>query len=181
MKKKPQQIDETLCIVPFGVVKGDQVDKVCAGIIEQIPLKCHVMPPELMPKQAYDTTRKQYNSTLLLNLIKDMDAPSQRIMGITEFDLFCGKQNYVFGEADPTMGVAVFSLLRLRQEYYGLMPDEKRFLSRSITEGVHATGHIFGLRHCSDPYCVMFNSPSLVDMDQKRFEFCSRCSGLLPR
>jgi archaemetzincin len=102
-------------------------------------------------------------------------------MGITEFDLFCGKWNYVFGEADLRMGVAVFSIHRLHQEYYGLMPDEKRFLRRAITEAVHATGHIFGLGHCSDPYCVMFNSPSLVDMDQKGFKFCSRCSGFLPR
>ena len=181
MKKKPQQIDETICIVTFGVVKGDMVDKVCAGLIEQIPLKCEIMPAQQMPNQAYDPARKQYNSTLLLNLIKDMEAPSQRILGITEFDLFCAKQNYVYGEADLTMGVAVFSLLRLRQEYYGLMPDEKRFLQRAIAEAVHATGHIFGLRHCSDPYCVMFNSPSLVDMDLKGFKFCGRCSGLLPR
>jgi len=181
MNKKAQQLDEILCVVPFGAVKGELLGKICEGLTEQIPLKCEILPPEHIPKQAFDPARKQYNSALLLNLLKDMEAPSQRILGITEFDLFCGKQNYVFGETDLTMGVAVFSLLRLRQEYYKLMPDEKRFITRAITEAVHETGHIFGLRHCSDPYCVMFNSPTLVDLDCKRFKFCSRCSSLLPK
>jgi archaemetzincin len=180
MQKKPLNLDETLCIVPFGVVKRDLVEMICAGITEQIPVKCHIMPPQSMPKQAYDPARKQYNSTLILDLIKDMDAPSQRILGITEFDLFCAKQNYVYGESDLMMGVGVISLHRLPQEYYKLIPDEKRFFKRAITEGVHATGHIFGLKHCSDHYCVMFNSPSLVDVDQKGFKFCSKCTGLLP-
>jgi archaemetzincin len=124
--------------------------------------------------QAYDTQRKQYFSSKLLGSLKKSER-KERVVGITDVDLYVPRLNFVFGEADTVSGTAIVSLYRLRQEYYGLAPDEALFLERASKEIVHELGHTFGLRHCSNNKCVMHFSNSLADTDVKEAYFCDRC------
>jgi archaemetzincin len=130
---------------------------------------------------AYGPGRKQYLAskvTAFLNTIeKERD---ERVIGITDVDLYAPRLNFVFGEADIISGTAVVSLHRLRQEYYGLPPDKKLFIERSAKEIVHELGHTFGLGHCPDARCVMHFSNSLADTDWKEMNFCSKCRPKLP-
>jgi archaemetzincin len=124
--------------------------------------------------RAYNPQRKQYFSSELLALLKKSEG-EERVVGITEVDLYVPRLNFVFGEADVLSGTAIVSLCRLRQEYYGLAPDEALFLERATKEIVHELGHTFGLAHCHSNKCVMHFSNSLADTDLKEASFCSGC------
>jgi len=123
---------------------------------------------------AYNSQRKQYFSSKLLACLKKSER-DERVVGIVDVDLYVPRLNYVFGEADVGSGTAVVSLYRLRQEYYGLAPDEALFLERATKEIVHELGHTFGLGHCPNNKCVMHFSNSLADTDLKEANFCSSC------
>ncbi|MFZ6016814.1 MAG: archaemetzincin family Zn-dependent metalloprotease [Nitrospirota bacterium] len=133
------------------------------------------------PHYAFNKKRNQYLSTAILNAIREQKeyASYERILGIVDHDLYVPELNFVFGEASRK--VAVISLTRLRQGFYGLPEDRNLFQKRVLTEAVHELGHTYGLGHCSNPHCVMFFSNSLMDTDRKGSEFCPRCKALLMR
>jgi archaemetzincin len=142
------------------------------GVIFHCPVEIEVNFSDLA--QAYDPERKQYfSSKLLASLGKPKG--EERIVGIADVDLYVPRLNFVFGEADIVSGTAIVSLYRLRQEYYGLAPDEALFLERATKEIVHELGHTFGLKHCSNNKCVMHFSNSLADTDLKEAYFCPEC------
>ena len=124
--------------------------------------------------QAYDLERKQYFSSKLLASLKKSER-DEKVVGITDVDLYVPRLNFVFGEADTVAGTAIISLCRLRPEYYGLAPDESLFLERAAKEIVHELGHTFGLGHCPNNKCVMHFSNSLADTDLKEAHFCNMC------
>lgn len=122
----------------------------------------------------YDQERKQYfSSKLLASLGKSTS--EERVVGITDVDLYVPRLNFVFGEADVVSGTAIVSLYRLRQEFYGLAQDKALFLERATKEIIHELGHTFGLKHCPANKCVMHFSNSLADTDLKEVHFCSNC------
>jgi archaemetzincin len=124
--------------------------------------------------QAHNTERKQYFSSKLLASLGKSER-DERVVGIADVDLYVPRLNFVFGEADIVSGTAIVSLCRLRQEYYGLAPDEGLFLERATKEIVHELGHTFGLGHCPNNGCVMHFSNSLADTDLKKAHFCNKC------
>ncbi|KPK24729.1 MAG: hypothetical protein AMJ70_01120 [Dehalococcoidia bacterium SG8_51_3] len=124
--------------------------------------------------RAYDPERKQYCSSTLLASLGEVES-EERVVGIADVDLYVPRLHFVFGEADVVSGTAIVSLCRLRQEYYGLDPDEALLLERAAKEVVHELGHTFGLEHCPNNNCVMHFSNSLADTDVKTVYFCARC------
>jgi archaemetzincin len=124
--------------------------------------------------RAHDPQRKQYLSSELLAALGKAEK-GERVIGVADVDIYVPRLNFVFGEADMVSGTAIVSLCRLRQEYYGLAPDEALFLDRATKEMVHELGHTFGLGHCPDNKCVMHFSNSLADTDLKRAHFCNMC------
>jgi len=125
---------------------------------------------------AYAPNRKQYQASLLLSALRGFQMkPGNRCPGIVDVDLYAPGLNFIFGEADIGSGVAIVSLYRLRQEYYGLPQDEGLFQDRVIKEAVHELGHTYHLSHCQDSRCVMHFSNSLADTDIKGVSFCPKC------
>ena len=124
--------------------------------------------------QAYNPERKQYFSSKLLASLRKSEK-EESVVGVADVDLYVPRLNFVFGEADIVSRRAIISLCRLRQEYYGLAPDEALFLERATKEIVHELGHTFGLRHCHNNKCVMHFSSSLADTDLKEARFCNKC------
>lgn len=130
------------------------------------------------PSSCLNRSRRQYSSTLILQFLHGSvrKGNNERILAIESVDLYAGNLNFVFGEADPSIGIAVVSTYRLRPEFYGEVPNPALFFSRLVKESVHELGHTFGLEHCSDNACVMHFSNSLLDTDLKGPDFCQRCT-----
>jgi archaemetzincin len=102
------------------------------------------------------------------------------MLAVADLDLYVPDLNFVFGLAQCDMARAIIALPRLRQSYYGLPENTVVFRKRVIKEAVHELGHLFGLRHCLDRRCVMAFSNSLIDTDEKGWEFCANCRKNLP-
>lgn len=131
--------------------------------------------PSLDIPKSYDQKRKQYLSWPFLEALSKLKLASQCVLGVAEVDLFVPELNFIFGEAAPRFGIAVISLARLHQHFYGLPEDTSILKQRALKEAVHEIGHLLGLNHCKDPKCVMHFSNSLVDTDIKEHRFCSSC------
>jgi archaemetzincin len=98
-----------------------------------------------------------------------------RLLGLIGRDLYLPMLSFVFGHAQLEGPVALVSLARLRQEFYGLRPDPDRLRQRAETEVAHELGHTFGLRHCEDSRCCMSLSTSIEEVDGKQPGFCRSC------
>ena len=166
-------------ILRIGEVDAQVIDYVKDGLRQIFPKSsCNVIKKIFpAPRNSYNVSRRQYHSSVILAEMSKYAKKLEfdRILGITEKDLYVPGLNFVFGEAQCPGKMAVISLFRLRPEFYGNPPDTKLFHERALKEAVHEVGHTLGLRHCSNSLCVMFFSNSVWDTDRKGWKFCGNC------
>lgn len=131
------------------------------------------------PSSAYDLSRKQYNSSLLLaELVAMKPNNNNRILGVTDLDLFIPILTFVFGEAQFNGPAAVVSIHRLNNQFYGLPNDLQLLQDRLEKEVIHELGHTFGLIHCQSDLCVMNVSTYVENIDLKSPGLCQSCLSL---
>jgi len=137
--------------------------------------------PEEPFSVAFNHLRGQYLGRVFLPTLSALREKLNAIavLGITELDLYEERLNFVFGLANPSLRSAIISIHRLKNEFYGLKPDDELLLERAIKEAMHELGHVFGLRHCPNPKCVMHFSNSLYDTDVKGPLYCPICAAKL--
>ena len=133
-------------------------------------------PPGFDPELAFDPSRGQYNSRVLLGKLLD-EAPidAERILGVTDVALFIPVLTYVFGEAQLDGRAALVSTRRLDTTVYGLPENRQLLAERLRKEAIHELGHTYNLYHCEDTLCVMRSSTYVEEIDLKSGRFCSRC------
>jgi archaemetzincin len=136
--------------------------------------KCATRSIDISP--AFDPLRQQYNSSYLLSaLLAQPLADADKVLGITEVDLFIPILTFVFGEAQLDGPGAIVSLHRLNNTFYGMPENKALLVQRIVKESIHELGHTFGLLHCSYPGCVLNASTYVEDIDQKSDTFCPQC------
>ena len=172
-----------LTILSVGYVDPKIIHQVRKVLAETFPDFIYKTSKTILqvPKDAYDPIRRQYNSSVILSKISKyaMKQQADRILGITDRDLYVPHLNFVFGEAQHPGKAAIISLYRLKPEFYGHPLDTKLYEDRATKEAVHEVGHTFGLGHCRNSACVMYFSNSILDTDRKLSTFCRRCSAIL--
>jgi archaemetzincin len=126
---------------------------------------------------AFDAGRRQYGSIPVLEMLGRICPPDAlKLLAITGRDLFIPVLTFVYGHAQLGGKVAVISLARLKQEFYGLPPNREVFLERAFKEALHETGHTFGLVHCPDRSCAMALGTNIRQIDSKHARFCASCA-----
>jgi archaemetzincin len=164
-----------LYVAPVGVIARQPLDWIEAAAADWFPFPVARLVAMALPEGAYDAVRGQYRSVEILKAIaQSAPADAARILGVTEADLAIPALTFLFGQAQFDGPVALVSLCRLRQEFYGLTPDAALLRERLTKEMLHEMGHTFGLAHCPDANCAMCLSADLTLVDAKSERYCRR-------
>lgn len=165
-----------LCLVPIGNVPGSALDWIESAASEWFPLPIRRLEALEIPRRAFDEKRGQYQSVELMKMLSQIvPRDASRILGVTDVDLSIPMLSFLFGQAQFDGPVAVVSLCRLHQEFYGLPAQENLLRERTVKEVLHELGHTFGLVHCSEPTCAMSLATHIELVDAKAEQYCARC------
>jgi archaemetzincin len=169
-----------ILVRPIGDIEGALLGGMMAGIRKSFGFPVEVGERLPIGDAMLDPGRKQYSSAAMLKALSASSPSSAtRILGVAGVDLFIPMLSFVFGQAQVGGPLAVVSVARLRQEFYGAPPHLQRAVTRGVKEAVHELGHTFGLLHCRNAHCPMSLSNTLQHVDAKGEELCDACSRLL--
>lgn len=165
-----------LYLVPLGNVPANALEWIESATAEWFPLPVRRLPSLPIPEDAFDTKRGQYQSVEIMKLLaRHAPHDADRVLGVTDVDLAIPMLTFLFGQAQFDGSVALVSLCRLRQEFYGLPPQESLLRERTVKEVLHELGHTFGLVHCAQPACAMSLATHIASVDAKAQKYCERC------
>jgi archaemetzincin len=166
------------CPVALTLLPCGQVDELELNDLAQAlstgGLTVRITKRRPMPREAFNAQRGQYRADVLLNVAGR--EPGDRVLAVTNCDLYADNLNFVFGLANSPGRCAVISLFRLR-----LGAKEENLRQRAVKEAAHELGHTFDLSHCANSRCVMYFSNTLEDTDRKKDDCCASCEAKLRR
>ena len=185
-KAMARSMDEHIYLVPVGQVDKKVLEYIKSRLPDSLPVtvKMEVEDQKNIPDGAYDPSRKQYNAEVILNEIAQqitIEIVDERALLITDVDLYAQGYDFVLGVSDAKRGIGMISLARLKNEFYGLKPDNKLFLERALKEATREFGYSRGLDNCTNPKCVMHFSKDLSGIDKKKTDMCRPCRDTLYR
>lgn len=171
-----------LYLAPVGRVATEALSWMELVAARWFPFPTTVLPEIALPPHAWDPVRRQCQSVeILKTLASAVPQDGVRLIGVTEEDLSIPMLTFLFGQAQLDGPVALISLHRLRQEFYGMTSDEALFRDRIAKEMLHELGHTFGLVHCAESKCAMSLSTHIGLVDAKEAGYCPGCRLRLER
>jgi archaemetzincin len=172
-------MEKIVYIQPLGYINTRLIGKISASLCEYMETEVKILPKEEIIADSFNTERKQFNSTILLDsLLSIMKATlkgSGKIIGIIDEDIYSPVFEHIFGEAQIDSRAGIVSLKRLREEFYGMPRNTLLMEERIFKEMAHEAGHLYGLTHCCFMHCIMAKSTNIRDLDRKSLEFCREC------
>ncbi len=174
---------DALRLVPiYCGTRSFLIAPLAAKLEQTFGVRVDVRPPTFDPERAYDASRGQYNSRILLTqLLHQCSETSDRVLGVASVDIFIPVLTYVFGEAQLDGQAALVSMHRLDAEVYGLPANPDLLFQRLVKEAIHELGHTYSLLHCMLDRCVMASSTYVEGIDMKSERFCDDCLRVLRR
>jgi archaemetzincin len=164
-----------LTICSFGKVEESLINHVKKEMKKRLNIPVlfgfEIRPPE----SSFNRYRNQYDASIILShLEKNFD---DKVLVITDKDIYASGLNYVFGLAKTKSKAAIVSTFRLIPQNN----DKELLKERLLKECLHEFGHVLGLQHCKEKGCVMNPSNNIRDIDNKSTEFCHMCQIALMR
>lgn len=162
-----------------GPADASLLEGVRAHVAAQFDASVDVCDPGDRPAGTLDPRRGQHASRLVLAwLVERAPRLPDRLLGLTDVDLFMPVLTFVFGEAQLEGATALVSTARLRAP-----GDPRLTLARVGCEAVHELGHTYGLLHCDGfegtgrraRRCAMTRSASVRAVDEKSGRLCPDC------
>jgi len=156
-----------VCIVLMGEGRG--AAEVASRAVELMGLRTSSIVESRVPLECLNPSRNQLEALCVASRARAL-APFECIaLGIVAHDAYVEGLNFVFGLALPHLAVATVYTPRLR------LAPANLFGIRLMKEVMHELGHVLGLEHCSNRFCVMSFSNSLYEVDVKKPAFCRKC------
>ena len=167
-------------IAPIGKIPDIVTQVVSANLFALFQTPTQILSPLQYPKNAYDSMRGQYDAGVIIDSMEQMTFEVyEKLIAVTNIDLFVPIFTHVFGEARQNGKVALVSLFRLRENHFNELNPSPLILKRVTKVALHETGHLFNLFHCEDPRCLMHFSGLLEELDQAPLYFCRYCAAYL--
>lgn len=168
--------NQAITLISYGQFEINFLSKIAEKITEIFLLPVVIEEKYIELSGFYDPARRQYDANKLLKEIDISSSPdSIKTIGVFHVDIFIPIFTYIFGQAFLNGRTGIASLYRLKNELYGIEPDNDLLLERFSKVIVHELGHAFGLIHCHTPSCVMLSSTYMEDIDQKELKLCNKC------
>lgn len=168
-------------IMPLEFSSVETLETVLSVLSKRFKTETRLSSQHLDLTPFFNPVRSQYNANEIIQRLLPLSGADDKIVGVTDLDLFIPVLSYIFGQAYLGGSVALVSGHRLENRRYGLASNDKLFTQRIIKCIVHELGHSFGLKHCLNPGCVMVSTTYVEEMDQKTDMFCQSCQKeLLP-
>ncbi len=165
-----------ISIVPINAMDAVFLGRLALCIEERFLFTCNVDRTLRVPRTTLNSVRKQmFFNTLVARVAVTSVGPDVVRLALTDYDLYKTSHQFVFGDASEEGRIAIVSLHRLRNEFYGERVDANLLFQRTLKEAVHDLGHAFGLKHCFNARCAMYFSNSIYDTDNKLSHFCEIC------
>lgn len=166
-------VDEHIEIVSMGAIDKKIIENIKDKLSASLPMAASVRigQQKEVPKDAYDASRGQYNALIIVDDVAfytGIDLSNERVLIVTNIDLYIPDKEFVFGFADAKKGVCVISTTRLNNE-------------RIAKEAVYELGNSWGLENCPSRKCVMHLADNIQGIDEKEITFCRNCRDKLHR
>ncbi len=164
----------SIYILEVGRVDDLDWRKLENGLVKIFNFKIKKIGPVDVPDFAFNSEKNQYDAEKILLDTQNINFDDlEKILVVTEKDIFALEYNYIFGQGDCPGRQSIVSIFRL------LDKDKNLFEERVLKEAIHELGHNFGLSHCPIKTCPMYFSNNAVDTDLKEIELCEKCNNLL--
>ncbi|MFC2080113.1 archaemetzincin family Zn-dependent metalloprotease [Bacteroidota bacterium] len=163
-------------LVNQGGFEKYMLERISSRVEQEYDLTVKIEERHISLDPYFDPMRRQYDANKLMSDIdQQLSSENVKQLGLFRVDLFIPILTYIFGQAALKGKTGIASLYRLRNEHYGMKPDDQLLQNRFGKVIIHELGHMFGLMHCHVPTCVMRSSTYVEDIDQKSHNLCVKC------
>ncbi|MCE1246650.1 MAG: archaemetzincin [Firmicutes bacterium] len=162
-------------LVPLGKISWDMQDFAVEILQQAFRKKVMLFKSQPLPPAAFDKVRNQYSSVKLMEYLRSFKTYKEKIVGIVNEDLFKPDEPFVFSDFDLIREVTVISLWRFEQISSFFDCDTSLLMERIKKEFINKTARIHGFKECENPRCVMAETKTIGDLDNKTDAFCKFC------
>ncbi len=169
--------EQLIHLLPFAISGTFPQDELIEAIERVYNLNATVLDIRYDPITLFDASCSQYRANeILAEIAAFIQGDHDKIVGVTEIDLFTPILTYIFGQAYLGGNAAIVSGYRLQNQRYGLPADENLYIARLRKSVIHELGHSFSLRHCRKQNCVMHSATYVEEIDLKSEGLCDDCT-----